>query len=1134
MRHPTLLGAAVALIAAVLPFSDRAHAQEGVPTRYDVLSAARVDAAGVVLRVDPVALTAATASGDAFRVTVPLSDSQEVELELRRFWVTTPETRFVLGRKGAPDVALPFRDDSVVLLRGSVIGTPGSHAYLAFSPYTSNGFIELGRGAGRYGITSMLDATGAPISDEIVVVPVHAAGGSLPPGVPTCGVERDTRPPQAPPQRPGVTDYPPTKGLRQLQLAVETDYEYFQLFNDLNAANAYVVQLYGAVSDIYVRDVNAHITLSFVRLWDDPNDLFNEPDPLQPFQQYWNANMQQVTRDTAQFFSGRRNLPAGGVAYLPGLCGNSAYSWAGYALGFFVDPNIPHIYNRDVMVTAHEIGHNCGTPHTHDLGLDTCDNENTPPRRGTIMSYCGQTFTGGDGNMDLYFHTVCAELMRSTMAGANCIANDCNANGVPDATDISNGVSKDVNGNGIPDECEDCNGNNVLDPNDIGSGFSKDQNGNGIPDECEPDCNGNGKPDDMDFKPTIGTPVFSDNFETDKGWTVQNLGATAGDWERGVPVNDPNWDYDPISDADGSGQCLLTQNAPGNTDVDNGATRVTSPKLDMSAGGLGVQYAYFLRLTNSNGADRILVEGSSNDLAGPWAVLATHTANEGLDWVTYGISAADFAAAGLTQTANMRLRFTINDANPQSIVEGGLDAFVVAPLAGPVSEDVNGNTVPDECEPDCDNNGQIDYAQIIADMALDLNRNVALDDCEDCDNDNIPDLVELDHSHFCWLAGLDLTNIREYLNHTGTNTLVSANAGLSEAQDLIITSDRRILVSSRNDHRVVEFKVDGSLAGDLVASGAGGLAQPAAMLVSKAGTLLVASRGTNSVLEYNLSTGAFIKAFVSAGAGGLSQPFGLAYGTNGNLYVTSFTNEVLEFDGATGAFVKVFVSAANNGGLSDPHGMLFLPKTGNLLVASYGTDAILEYNGQTGAFVRQFSQVGNGTVLTFDQPWCIRLGPNGDVYASRAHDHEGPPGLHLTNARIYQFDAESGWFMHTYVMGVNSGVQHPTGFDFVPDQGTDCNDNLKPDNCDIASGFSKDVNNNGIPDECEAACLGDLNGDKVVGQEDLGILLATYGLCEGQPGYNPIANIAPNPGGPQCIDQADLGTLLSVYGNVCP
>lgn len=69
--------------------------------------------------------------------------------------------------------------------------------------------------------------------------------------------------------------------------------------------------------------------------------------------------------------------------------------------------------------------------------------------------------------------------------------------------------------------------------------------------------------------------------------------------------------------------------------------------------------------------------------------------------------------------------------------------------------------------------------------------------------------------------------------------------------------------------------------------------------------------------------------------------------------------------------------------------------------------------------------------------------------------------------------------------------------------------------------------------EFSPSCLGDLNGDGKIDQADLGLLLSTYGLCEGQPGYQAIANLAPNQG-TQCIDQADLGVLLSVFGQNCP
>ncbi|MEM7586661.1 MAG: hypothetical protein AAF560_24950, partial [Acidobacteriota bacterium] len=101
------------------------------------------------------------------------------------------------------------------------------------------------------------------------------------------------------------------------------------------------------------------------------------------------------------------------------------------------------------------------------------------------------------------------------------------------------------------------------------------------------------------------------------------------------------------------------------------------------------------------------------------------------------------------------------------------------------------------------------------------------------------------------------------------------------------------------------------------------------------------------------------------------------------------------------------------------------------------------------------------------------LGPDGGVYVSRAHDHGdhrpdplSPERLHLTNARIYHFDAATGFLLRAYVLGVNSGVEHPTGFDFVPGEATDCNLNLIPDSCDIADGTEQDVDGDGIPDSC--------------------------------------------------------------------
>lgn len=66
-------------------------------------------------------------------------------------------------------------------------------------------------------------------------------------------------------------------------------------------------------------------------------------------------------------------------------------------------------------------------------------------------------------------------------------SDDCNLNGVADATELA------------ADPGLDCQANCILDGCEIAGGESSDVNANNIPDECEPDCNGNGTPDDFEL-----------------------------------------------------------------------------------------------------------------------------------------------------------------------------------------------------------------------------------------------------------------------------------------------------------------------------------------------------------------------------------------------------------------------------------------------------------------------------------------------------------------------------------------------------------------------------------------------------------------------------------------------------------
>ena len=70
----------------------------------------------------------------------------EVELELEPFEVTSSDTRFVLGNRHGPDADLDFDPSEVTLLRGHVIGRPGSRVVLALRDGHHTGSIDLGAG----------------------------------------------------------------------------------------------------------------------------------------------------------------------------------------------------------------------------------------------------------------------------------------------------------------------------------------------------------------------------------------------------------------------------------------------------------------------------------------------------------------------------------------------------------------------------------------------------------------------------------------------------------------------------------------------------------------------------------------------------------------------------------------------------------------------------------------------------------------------------------------------------------------------------------------------------------------------------------------------------------------------------
>ena len=240
--------------------------------------------------------------------------------------------------------------------------------------------------------------------------------------------------------------------------------------------------------------------------------------------------------------------------------------------------------------------------------------------------------------------------------------------------------------------------------------------------------------------------VFSDNFETNQGWTVINENLEDGQWQRGTPAGDGTRG-DPLTDDDGSGQCYVTDNVAGNSDVDGGPTRLLSPTIDMSAGDAALSYSYWM--FNDDGDDSMVVEISNNNGAS-WVTVATYTGGDG------GWNQANFTVGSfVTPTATVRLRFSVSDNPNDSITEAGVDGVSITmftcddlvdcnnngiaddiDIMDGTSEDCNSNGVPDECDiadgfsNDCNNNGIPDDCDIMSGASQDANGNGIPDECD--------------------------------------------------------------------------------------------------------------------------------------------------------------------------------------------------------------------------------------------------------------------------------------------------------------------------------------------------------------------------------------------------------------------
>ena len=371
-------------------------------------------------------------------------------LELERFRVFTPGAQVVVhGEEG--EIVLPAPDN--VYLRGRLEGLPDSRVLL-----TLRAGGEVRGVLAHAGAYWMVGAVGTRGDGSPLLVIRRAPSAALEPGAEggfTCEAGGlATEIPLAPPH--GTVGMVSTPGANKpigegtidyaARIAIESDFEYYQKFGNSTDATDYAADLIAYTSSIYSAELATSMFVSSISLWSTSGDPWGQTPTtcgLFDFGRYWNDNRGDVERTTAYFLSGKSSNS--GVAWVGVLC-NGAFNTdhggacpgltpqvdnygGAYAYTSGIDANFDidnPLVLWDIVATAHEIGHNFNSPHTHcyegiggnAAAVDECYSGqcgqggcfcgtislpcgSTGAGCGTIMSYCHLGFGGGLSNISL-------------------------------------------------------------------------------------------------------------------------------------------------------------------------------------------------------------------------------------------------------------------------------------------------------------------------------------------------------------------------------------------------------------------------------------------------------------------------------------------------------------------------------------------------------------------------------------------------------------------------------------------------------------------------------------------------------------------------------------------------------------
>lgn len=397
----------------------------------------------------------------------PFAPGATGDLVLERFENVAPDAKLrVMSPEGPIDLPFP----RVAHFQGRLEGDPDSRVYVGVPGdflvavlQTSAGLVYVGPAGAAAGgpVQHVQRRSDSPKNIELSPREWTCLTDDLPPRPGEIGHDGSHAEPDAPriaatePDEPRV---PATRGLvstssapavaplselavtalKSALVSIETDQELLAKFpGGATEMTAYISVLVAEASVIYERDVSVRLTLNLVQAWTttDPYSATGTMGQLNEVGNWWHANRPKSSypRALVHYLSGKP--VTGGIAWLDVLCEND-FSQAGNWGGAYGVTQVNGFYPAnlwDLMASAHEMGHNFGSPHTHCYvpAIDMCyagENGcysgpivNPGSLGGTIMSYC-HLLSGGYANVALRFHERCiSEQMLPEINSVTCL-----------------------------------------------------------------------------------------------------------------------------------------------------------------------------------------------------------------------------------------------------------------------------------------------------------------------------------------------------------------------------------------------------------------------------------------------------------------------------------------------------------------------------------------------------------------------------------------------------------------------------------------------------------------------------------------------------------------------------------------